>query len=203
MKKAPESRDGKTAARILEAGEAILAEKGYKSLSMRAVGARVGISQAAIYRHYSDKAALVGSIVARGYGQIVATLEAALSASGSESELVAASMRRYIELSLERPELFKAVLMRNIGPAQEGANVLKRGISSGRRSLALLVSVLQRGMEKGAFARADPELSAQAIWAAMYGLIARIVLEGLEEGEFRTALVERQIEIVIKGLEAE
>jgi AcrR family transcriptional regulator len=191
-----------TADRILAAAEALLAERGYEALSMRALGAKVGISQAAIYRHYSDKASLVGSIVAKGYDRIVRKLEAILEAEGDEATSVASSMRSYIELSLEEPELFKAVLLRNIGPAQAGVDVLGRGVSAGRRSMALFVGALERGMASGAFARADPELTAQAAWAAMYGLIARIALEGMGAGERRSALVERQIEIVVKGLRA-
>jgi AcrR family transcriptional regulator len=191
-----------TSERILASAEAILAERGYEGLSMRAVGARAGISQAAIYRHYSDKSALVGTIVARGYARIVGRLEGILASGGNEAELLASSMKGYVELSLERPELFKAVLLRGLGPAQEGANVLARGVSEGRRSMALLVGALERGMASGAFVPADPELTAQAVWAAMYGLTARIVLEGLEPCEHRAALVDREVELVVRGLVA-
>jgi AcrR family transcriptional regulator len=188
--------------KILAATEAILAERGYERLSMREVGRRAGISQAAIYRHFCDKAALVGEVVARGYGRIVETLEASLRSEAGEAERIAAAMRSYIELSLERPELFKAVLLQNIGPAQAGTEVLAKGVSRGRRTMALFVGALEGGMATGAFARADAELTAQALWAAMYGLTARIALEGLEPSEHRSALIERQIEIAVKGLRA-
>lgn len=191
-----------TAERILAAAEEILASRGYEALSMRTLGAQVGISQAAIYRHYSDKASLVGTIVEQGYARIVTALEDALSTVGDEAEIAAASMRAYVGLSLERPELFKAVLMRDVGPAQEAVNVLAEGVSGGRRSMALLVGLLERGMASGTFAAAESELTAQALWSAMYGLIARIVLEGLGPGPRRTALIERHIAIVINGLRA-
>ncbi len=200
--KAKKERGPSTAERILSAAEDILADESHASLSMRAVGARAGISQAAIYRHYGDKADMVAAIVERGYARIVASLEGSLAAGANEAEGLASSFRNYVTLSLERPELFKAVLLQNIGPAQEETNVLGKGVSSGRRSMGLLVEALERGMRAGIFARADPELTAQAVWAAMYGLTARLVLEGRGPSEHRSALIERQIEIVVKGLRA-
>ena len=201
MNKAKQTEKG-TAELILEAAEGIMAQIGYEALSMRAVGARVGISQAAIYRHYGDKAALVEAVVARGYARIVEELEGIKAIEGREAEAIAESMRRYVRVSLRRPELFKAVLLSSIGPAQAGTNVLAKGVSAGRKSLGLLVDALERGMASGSFVRADSELTAQALWAAMYGLTARIVLEALRPGKRRSALIERQIEIVIRGIMA-
>jgi AcrR family transcriptional regulator len=203
MKSQQGTERARTADRILEAAEELLAERGYDALSMRAIGARVGVSQAAIYRHFADKAALVETIVARGYRRILATLEGVAAKGGPADEGLAEAMRAYVELSLESPALFKAVLLQPLGPALEGTEVLAEGVrASGRKSMALLVGQLERGMDSGVFARADPELSAQALWAAIYGLAARLVLEGIPPGKRRDALVARQIEILVKGLKA-
>jgi len=203
MNQLNERGDEKTSERILRKAEEILANEGYDGLSMRKIAARVGISQAAIYRHYSDKAQLVARIVAAGYGRLVAMAERVFAAQGSAEDKLRSAIRGYIELSLERPELFKAVMLRDIGPAQKGAEVLAEGVSSGRRTFALLAQTLAAGMEAGTFRRADPEITAQAVWAAMYGLAARLILERVPPGPRRVALVDGLAEIVAAGLRGE
>lgn len=192
--------EAKTADLILEAAERIMAERGIEGLSMRAIGAGVGISQAAIYRHYKDKSELVGALVARGYGRIVADARRIAKREGPADELIAEALRNYIESSARRPELFKAVLLRPAGTELEGTRVLGQGVSASRESMSILAGQIERGMVSGLFARADPELCAQAIWAAMYGLTARIVLEGMPPGKRRKALIDREIAILVGGL---
>jgi AcrR family transcriptional regulator len=55
---------------ILDAALAIADEQGLDALSMRAVAERVGVTPMALYRHVSDKAALLDGLV----GRLLATL---------------------------------------------------------------------------------------------------------------------------------
>jgi len=64
-----------------------------------------------------------------------------------------------------------------------------------------LTALLRRGIDSGLFTPSDPELSAQALWTAVFGLAARLVLEPGLPAARREALIERHIEILIRGLE--
>jgi len=198
-----------SAVRILAAGMRILEEEGYEALSMRKVGAAVGLSQAAIYRHYKDKAELVSRIIETGYGDLVA-----LSAIPEEgragladlpvADILAEGIRRYFRFAQERPQLFKAVLLEDIGPAGREVAVLSAGVSGRRATFANLVELLRRGMATGEFRKADPEITAQALWASMFGLAARLVIESTRpEGASRAGeVIDRQIDLLVAGLRA-
>jgi AcrR family transcriptional regulator len=193
---------GGTASRILAEATRILVEEGYPALSMRKLGALLGLSQAAIYRHYRDKAELVGAVVSQGYAGLLRLVEGLEADQGPPEEVLARSIRAYIAFATANASLFKAVLLQDIGIARASVDTLAQGVSRSRRTLGALAAFLQRGMESGAFLRADPELSAQAVWAAMFGLAARAAIEADKEGGLRPELVERQIEILLRGLRA-
>lgn len=190
-----------TARRILNAAAKLLATEGYASLSMRRVAASVGISQAAIYRHFKDKAELVSKLVGEGYGELSAMIERVAERDGPPEKLIASSFRDYVEFAVSRPALFKALLLQDIGTAGKTVEAFATGVSRRRRTFELLTAMIGRGMDEGVFTRADPELTAQAIWASFFGLASRVVIEGLP-ADRRGALVERQIELVIRGLRA-
>ena len=57
--------EGETRERILQTALALFAEKGYAGTSMSDIAGVLGLSKAALYRHYESKQAILDSIVAR------------------------------------------------------------------------------------------------------------------------------------------
>lgn len=192
--------DKGSAERIRAAAAELLAESGYEALSMRRVAAKVGLSQAAIYRHYRDKAELVASVIQEGYEGLRASLEALHREGGRPDELLAEGIRRYLDFALASPRLFRALLLQDLGQAGSAIEAFAAGVSRRRRTFELLSASLAEGMAQGIFAPAEPELTAQAVWAAMFGLAARLCLETGLPRELVEALREREIAIIIGGL---
>jgi len=204
MKKKQETATAEegTASRILTVATKMLMEEGCAGLSMRKISSRLGLSQAALYRHYRNKAELVQTIIAAGYAGM---LDRVLSAARGENDpriMLKKSIEAYISYALEKPEFFKSVLLAPPGPGSEDVNVLSAGVARKRRSFGFLAECLAKGMDAGLFARADIELTAQAVWAAMFGLTARLVLEGKRSAGIGSRIVEREIEISLRGLSA-
>ena len=56
---------GDTKARILESALELFAEKGYSGTSMRDIAKRLGITKAALYKHYASKQEILDRIVER------------------------------------------------------------------------------------------------------------------------------------------
>lgn len=191
-----------SASRILAAAAEILADEGYEALSMRKVAARVGLSQAAIYRHYRDKAELLASVIGSGYARLSEGLAALKPEGKMPQEALAEGIRRYVDFALDSPRLFRAILLQDLGPAGKGIEAFAPGVSRRKKTFELLSTTIERGMSEGGFSPGDPELTAQAVWAAMFGLAARLTLEsGLDRGRIE-ALREREIEIILRGLSA-
>jgi len=188
-----------TTERILRAATKLLETKGYAAVSMRRVGKLAGISQAAIYRHYRDKDELILRIIGEGYADLARRLEELASGKASPEEKLLSAFRGYIDFVMDKPSLFKALLLQDIGIAGSAINALDSGVSRQRRTFELLAGILREGMDGGCFEQADPELTGQVIWSAVFGLAARLAIEGASPDK-ATALAERQLRIIIRGL---
>lgn len=68
--KSPDAEGGKTATRILDAAEALFAERGFAGVSVREIAGRVGLNQASIYNHFPSKQALYEAVLERGFQPI-------------------------------------------------------------------------------------------------------------------------------------
>ncbi|AEJ20528.1 TetR/AcrR family transcriptional regulator [Gracilinema caldarium] len=186
---------------MLEAGEELLAQQGLPGFSMRKLGRLVGLSEAAIYRHFSNKDELVQTIIQRGYDRLLKTLEEILTdSSRSCIQKTVAAISAYINFALEQPDLFKVVVMQDAGPGKSQVNGLKRGISQSRKTFTLFVAVLSEGMKKGEFAPAPPEITAMTIWACLYGLASRLIIESPLDPELQNQIIQRFSQVILGGL---
>ena len=93
-----------TAARILDAAEAVFAERGYDAASLGAVADRVGIRPQAIYNHFHGKWELYVAVLERLMGPFLQVLEGALDAPPSV-ERSEASFAREISYHAQNPNL--------------------------------------------------------------------------------------------------
>lgn len=189
-----------SAAKILSAAASLLAQDGYEGLSMRKIAKVVGISQAAIYRHYKDKDELVGKLVASGYASLMERVLAFANETKPVPEILGRAIEAYADFAQENPGLFSALLLKDIGPTGRAVEALRPGLAGERRSFAALAAILSRGMSEGSVMHGDPEVLAQAVWTAMFGLAARLVIEKTADRRRRDEIVAAQISIIVKGL---
>lgn len=189
-----------TSLRILEAATTILSEEGMEAVSMRKIGRAVGVSQAAIYRHYKDKEALISAVVSSGYTGIVSALETASALSQNLDDFFRRALEAYVNLALSDPGVFKAIALREAGPVAGQVNSLSPGVSAKRKTFQILVGKLEEGMEAGTIEKTDPEIMAQAMWMSVFGIAARLVLEPEVSAEHRQRLIEAAATMISRGL---
>ncbi len=94
----------------MTAGRAILREQGRDKLSLRAVAARVGVSQAAPYSHFADKKALLRAICASGFRELADTLEACRSSDQDPSSQILDFGTAYVDFALNNPEIYRLMI---------------------------------------------------------------------------------------------
>jgi len=68
---APRRKGEVTAERILDAAEALFAERGFAGTSLRDVATRVELRIPSLYNHYPSKDALYAAVLARGIGPVL------------------------------------------------------------------------------------------------------------------------------------
>src|SRR5262245_53506374 len=93
-----------TESEIFAAARDLLAAKGERAVTMRAVAERVGITATAIYRHYRDKDALLEEIAGEGFQALAARCRAASEATRDPVDRLRRMMVACVDFSLERPE---------------------------------------------------------------------------------------------------
>jgi AcrR family transcriptional regulator len=140
-----------TASRIAAAARHLLHKEGAEAVTMRRVAAAVGVTPMAIYRHYPDRASLLGALADEGFKELADRL-AVKKFSGSIEERLANMMDIYLEHGLEKPRLFELMFLK----PREGARSYPRDFKAGRSPTAnLLVEVVKGGMESGYFRKGD------------------------------------------------
>lgn len=93
-----------TAERILDAAEALFAERGYAGTSLRDVAARVELRIPSLYNHFPSKDALYAAVLARGIGPVLELLAEFAGRSAAERDS-AALIERVMAVLRRHPNL--------------------------------------------------------------------------------------------------
>lgn len=186
---------------ILNAARIAFAANGYAGTRMEDVAARVGISKAALYLQFADKAALFREMVD---SLLMARLPAALPPE-LESAPPAAQLEALVcfgASQLAEPEI--AFLPRLV--IGEGGNFPDMARTYHDRAvdriLALVEGIVARGVADGSFRPVDPHLAARSIGGALLlGALWRTVFEPVGAAPLdMEALAASHIDIILHGL---
>jgi AcrR family transcriptional regulator len=167
---------------LLEAGLRLLRERSVDDLGLRELAREVGVSPAAIYRHFPDKGALRAALAREGLERLAAAQRQATRAAGGGAAGFSASGVTYVRFAVENPALFRLVFSAAHGDDPLDAQL--DSVSAAMRGLrqdidALLPAGLPAGERKAAALHA---------WALAHG-IAQLVLDGQIPADWR--LIER------------
>jgi AcrR family transcriptional regulator len=85
----------------------IVAESGVDGLTMAEVSRRAGVSNAAPYKHFAHREALLVALAIRGYREQARAFESAVSGTSDPVEGMANFARAYVEYAVENRGLFE------------------------------------------------------------------------------------------------
>jgi AcrR family transcriptional regulator len=174
---------------FIEAGQRLIAGKGYEPMSIQDVIGEVGVSKGAFCHYFNSKSALLEAVIARMADGAGARLVTLLEAPG-----LTATQRLDLMLGLLR-----------VWHSDDNASVrekLRR--SSVRRLTPLLARVLQGGTETGEFATLDPDETAQvalSLVLAMADTLGEQILAYRQGDEVDAGRVLRTARAYSAGLE--
>lgn len=91
----------------MEAGRRLLEREGSAALSLRAVAREAGVSAAAPYHHFKDRAALLYAIAHQGNVALAESITAAFDSAKAGRERIVAVGVAYVEFALKNPALYR------------------------------------------------------------------------------------------------
>lgn len=180
-----------TRATLLVTARRVFSELGYADTSMDDLTAQAGLTRGALYHHFGDKKGLLAAVVGQLDAEMDQRLQAISDTAANEWEGFCARCRAYLQMALE-PQIQRIVL-RDARAVLGGASP-----DSQRDCVASMQRLLERLMDSGVVARADP----QALASLIYGSLAEAafwIAEG-EDGNTRLAQAVGALELLLRGL---
>jgi AcrR family transcriptional regulator len=95
---------------LIETGMRLIEFSDAEQLSLREVAREVGVSAAAVYRHFPDKAAFLEALAHAGLDRLGAAQRQAAAEAGYGADGFNASGRMYVRFALKHPALFKMIM---------------------------------------------------------------------------------------------
>lgn len=185
----PPEQVGAIQRQIVEATLRVFRRDGYQAVSLRAIGAEMGRTAAALYRYFASKDDLISAVRVAGFEQMQAVLEAARARSDDPLQAVRYAFRDYISFAFEEPELFR--LMYDLNQAEAGAQDAVRGAREQAFDVVrrIAADAIDAGLLEG-----EPNLLAHLAWINAHGLALLASTGQLELGLAIEDLIEPLIE---------
>jgi AcrR family transcriptional regulator len=182
----------------------LVAEQGVAALSLREVARRAGVSQAAPYRHFANKDALVAAVAEEGYRATHRAIRRALATAPSTTvERLQAIGAAYIRYAVDHPAQFRVMFGQEVAATHGFASCWE----AAQANFDELIAEIRAGQAAGSLVGEQPEAAARAVWSALHGL-ASLLVDGLlarqglgpDRRHGATALARQVLQAVLEGL---
>jgi AcrR family transcriptional regulator len=152
----------------------IIQEQGVESLTLRGVGERLGVSRTALYRHFSSKQALLGSVAAEGFRTLRAELIAAYEAAARGRHGFEEMGLAYVRFAIGHPSHYRVMF----GGYVSVDDIDPDRTSVGADAFQVLVDAIVEQQQAGLVRGDDPRMLAVYIWSVVHG-VAMLALDGM------------------------
>lgn len=182
---------------ILDAAGDLFVRQGYESVSMRKIADKVEYAPGTIYLYFKDKAEILDTLCQQTFEKLRMRLEAIRHDPGDPVEALRRGLRAYIQFGLDNPNQYIVTFV----VAKSQAEIAKKsGASAGMACFDCLRAIVRQCLEGGHINGGNVDETAQALWAAIHGVTALLVSNCGFPFIEQTRLIERLLDIQIKGV---
>jgi AcrR family transcriptional regulator len=184
---------------LIHAAVRTIDRQGVEALTLRSVGAAVGVSRTALYRHFSDKDTLLAAVAAEGFRTFRTALVDAWAEAGRGLPGLVAMGRAYVGFALTYPSHYRVMFGGYVRGAANDSDLARAGSAAFRALLDAIVEL----QEAGALRRDDAVMQSHLVWATVHG-VAMLVIAGTlgPSAPVADVLATYAIERVVAGIEA-
>lgn len=176
---------------LIEAALDMLQEDKGAQFTLREIARRAGVSHAAPYRHFSDKVALLAELSEVGFEKMGVQLAAAIQENLPIEEQLIAIGKAYIEFGISHPALYQLMFRPDTEEKED-----ERAMAT----LNILITLLKRGQEEGAFKIRPVQGQAAACCATVHGLTMLAINGLLIPEKFGETPIESALATLLEGI---
>ncbi len=160
---------------LLQEAVRLIQKKGVNGLTLRVVGARLGVSRTALYRHFTDKSALLAAVATEGFRMLRVELIEAWHRHGQSGSAFEEMGMAYVRFAVANPSHYRVMFGGHVE-----ANIDSERAREGAGAFQALVDALLAQQTQGSVRAENPLRLAQFVWATVHG-IAMLAIDGLLE----------------------
>jgi AcrR family transcriptional regulator len=169
----PAYHHGDLARALVLSATALVEQGGPGALTLREAARRAGVSVAAPYRHFADRAALLAAVLAEGFDGLAEHTERARRAAPDALAALRAVGVAYVDFAAAHPSVYRLMF----GPDCDKP-AYPDLMAAGERALAVLVRSVRDAQAAGRVQAGPAEPVALAGWSLCHGL-ASLHVDGL------------------------
>jgi AcrR family transcriptional regulator len=183
---------------IIETAQDMLREEKGWQFTLREVARRAGVSHAAPYKHFPDKAALLAELATIGFDQLRREVAGAIERPqrAARAEFLTAA-KAYIQFGTDNPSLYRLMF---------SADVDKKAFSkldeTAAGAFAVLLGILERGQDSGALKKRPARGQAAATWSLLHGVTLLAIDGQLLPEKVGAKPIDAVLTSLLEGLEA-
>jgi AcrR family transcriptional regulator len=182
---------------LLDEALATIRAEGVNRLTLREIGARLGVSRTALYRHFSDKRALLAAVATEGFRMLRQQLVSAWEEGGRGRAAFQSMGVAYVRFAVANPAHYRVMFGSFVEPEDCDPELATEAAGA----FQALVDALA-ALQNDAFVRGDNTvLMARFVWAVVHG-VAMLGIDGqLREPGGIEELMRYAIERIRTGIE--
>ena len=150
---------------------------GIEHLTLRAAGEKLGVSRTALYRHFSDKQALLAAVGREGFRMLRIALTAAWEDHRRGRAGFEAMGLAYVQFAVAHPAHYRVMFGRFVESCSRDVEFVEEAGAA----FQVLVDSLVEQQQAGIVRQDDPLTLARFVWSVVHG-IARLVIDGQLRG---------------------
>jgi AcrR family transcriptional regulator len=150
---------------LTDAALTLVAEKGPKGFTLTEAARRAGVSVAAPYRHFADKADLLATVAEQGFVELHDALTAATDLTAEPTRQVIALGRAYVRWAVTHPDHYQVMFGGETVKAEHPGLLLAGGAAFGD-----MLDAITRCQQSGMMSGQDPLEIAGPLWSLIHGI---------------------------------
>jgi AcrR family transcriptional regulator len=183
---------------LLDQALATIRSEGVNGLTLRDIGARLGVSRTALYRHFADKRALLTAVATEGFRTLRQQLVTAWEEGGGGRAAFQAMGVAYIHFAVANPSHYRVMFGSFVDPEDREPELAAEAGGAFQALVDALAALQHEAVVRGD----DTVLMARFVWSVVHG-VAMLGIDGqLREPGGMDELMRYALERIRAGIDA-